>query len=143
MKVIGILLSSLVLFGACATKQKPIDVLDAPLDTPSAAMSAMQEGNRLFRAHQYGDAQAQYEAALAVQPTLAEAHYNLARALEQQGNGPSARQHYLEAANLAPGHKIIWDSPPLRRHGEVIEKLPPDPSTSPTMSPLGGFGGGY
>ncbi len=30
-----------------------------------------------------------------------------------------ASQHYLEAANLAPGHKVIWNSPPLRRYGNV------------------------
>ena len=34
----------------------------------------------------------------------------------------STRQHYIEAANLAPGHKVIWDSPPLRRHGIVESK---------------------
>ena len=30
-----------------------------------------------------------------------------------------AKPHFIEAANLAPGHKVIWNSPPLRRYGNV------------------------
>jgi tetratricopeptide (TPR) repeat protein len=79
----------------------------------------VEEGNRLFAARQWDQAKAQYELAIKAQPSLAEAHYNLALALEMLGDEPSATKHYKEAANLAPGHKVIWNSPPLRRHGEV------------------------
>jgi len=47
---------------------------------------------------------------------LAEAHYNLALALEKLGEKAEARKHYVAAANLAPGNKVIWDAPPLRKY---------------------------
>ena len=48
---------------------------------------------------------------------MAEAHYNLALTLVSQGSREEAEHHFIEAANLAPGHKVIWDSPPLRPYG--------------------------
>src|SRR5207249_9219715 len=69
-----------------------------------------------------------------VQPTLAEAHYNLALVIEILGDGATARRHYIEAANLAPGHKVIWDSPPLRRHGLVDSTPKSDTLTTPSQS---------
>ncbi|MEE8612808.1 MAG: tetratricopeptide repeat protein, partial [Nitrospirales bacterium] len=79
----------------------------------------MEQGTQLFAAHHLEAAKKEYEAAIKIQPSLAEAHYNLALTLEQLGNPKEARHHYLEAANLAPGHKVIWNSPPLRRYGNV------------------------
>ena len=81
-----------------------------------------------------------YEQAIEEQPDLAEAHYNLGLVYERLGNREQARHYYIEAANLAPGHKTIWDSPPLKRHGNVEikeEAVPP-----PKMPPLSGIGGG-
>ena len=104
----------------CATMVEPFQTtLDAPPGTAPAAVAAMKEGNRLFEARQWEPAKAQYEAAIKAQPSLAEAHYNLAMVIESLGDEATARKHYIEAANLAPGHKIIWDSPPLRMHGFV------------------------
>ncbi|MGH7165659.1 MAG: tetratricopeptide repeat protein [Nitrospiraceae bacterium] len=85
-------------------------------------MTLIEEGNHLFAAGQWEPSKQRYEAAIKAQPTLAEAHYNLALALERLGNRAEAKKHYLEAANLAPGHKVIWNSPPLRKHGEVETK---------------------
>jgi Flp pilus assembly protein TadD len=85
----------------------------------------MEEGNRLFAEGQWERSKQRYEAAITAQPTLAEAHYNLALTLERLGNRAEARRHYLEAANLAPGHKVIWNSPPLRRYGEA-DPVPKD-----------------
>ena len=51
---------------------------------------------------------------IAAEPTLAEAHYNLAATLHRAGNIAEAKKHYMEAASLAPGNKVIWDAPPLR-----------------------------
>ncbi len=82
----------------------------------------MEEGNRLFAAHQWEAAKKEYEGAIEIQPSLAEAHYNLGLALMRLGDPNEARHHFLEAANLAPGNKVIWNSPPLRRHGNVQTK---------------------
>ena len=101
----------------CAGHSHQDQVLRPPASAESAVVGAMEEGNRLFAAHQWQAAKAQYEAAIRVQPSLAEAHYNLALALGQLGSPKEARHHFLEAANLAPGHKVIWDSPPLRPYG--------------------------
>ena len=101
----------------CAGHSHQDQVLPPPASAESAVVGAMEEGNRLFAAHQWQAAKAQYEAAIRVQPSLAEAHYNLALALGQLGSPKEARHHFLEAANLAPGHKVIWDSPPLRPYG--------------------------
>jgi len=104
----------------CATMMEPYQTtLDAPPGTAPAAVTAMEEGNKLFAARKWDAAKAQYEAAIKAQPSLAEAHYNLAMVIENLGDEATARRHYVEAANLAPGHKIIWDSPPFRVHGFV------------------------
>jgi Flp pilus assembly protein TadD len=79
----------------------------------------MGEGNKLFAARKWEAAKEQYEAAIKAQPSLAEAHYNLAMVIEVLGDEATARKHYVEAANLAPGHKVIWDAPPFRVHGLV------------------------
>lgn len=105
--------------GGCAGPMKEERTLRPPAGTVITAATAVEEGNRLFASRQWASAKAQYEAAIKAQPTLAEAHYNLALALEMLGEDGAARRHYIEAANLAPGHKVIWDSPPLRRHGLV------------------------
>lgn len=51
-------------------------------------------------------------------PKCAEAHYNLGLALTYLGEKEEARKHFIEAANLAPGNQVIWDSPALRPYGE-------------------------
>jgi len=121
-----------LLVSGCATATVPERTLRAPSGTIPAAASAMEEGNRLFAARQWEQAKAQYEAAIKAQPSLAEAHYNLAMVIEILGDDATARRHYVEAANLAPGHKIIWDSPPFRRHGIVEPTRKSDDLTTPS-----------
>jgi Tfp pilus assembly protein PilF len=117
--VLMVSLMLLMLQSGCAATAKEERTLRPPGGTAASAASAVEEGNRLFASQQWAPAKAQYETAIKVQPTLAEAHYNLALALEMLGENTAARRHYIEAANLAPGHKVIWDSPPLRQHGFV------------------------
>jgi len=107
-----------LLVSGCATAQEE-RTLRAPNGTQPAAAAAMDQGNKLFAARQWEAARVQYEAAIKAQPSLAEAHYNLALALEYLGDEKAARPHYMEAATLAPGNKVIWNSPPLRMHGMV------------------------
>jgi tetratricopeptide (TPR) repeat protein len=64
------------------------------------------------------------------------AHYNLAVCLDRLGEKAEAKKHYVTAANLAPGNKVIWDSPPLREIGlnyNIRQKSYLDPN------PRGGF----
>ena len=123
-----------VLVSECAGSAASEWTLRAPAGTVPAAASAMEEGNRLFAARQWEQAKAQYEAAIKAQPSLAEAHYNLAMVIEILGDDATARRHYVEAANLAPGHKIIWDSPPFRRHGLVEPTRKSDDLITPSQS---------
>ncbi len=126
--------------GGCAAGPEPERVLPAPAGTRPAALKAISEGNDLFEQDQWAAAKARYEAAIAADPTVAEAHYNLALALDRLGKQKLARKHYLEAANYAPGHKKIWNSRPLRRHGNVVPKS--EDYSAPTAGPPGGLGGG-
>jgi Flp pilus assembly protein TadD len=113
---------TLVLFcglvGGCASPAKvPTSILVTPADTSVKAAAAMMEGERLFRTKDWAGAAQAYQAAATQQPSLAEAHYNWAVSLDRMGKKAEAKKHYLEAANLAPGNKVIWDSPPLRETG--------------------------
>lgn len=55
-----------------------------------------------------------FEAAIKVAADLAEAHYNLGMTLYRLGRIGDGDHHFIQAANLAPGNKTIWDAPPLR-----------------------------
>ena len=106
------------LAGGCASPAKvQPTILVSPADTSAKAATAMAEGDRLFRSSDWAGAAQAYHTAVTLQPTLAEAHYNWAVSLDRMGNKAEAKTHYLEAANLAPGNKVIWDSPPLRETG--------------------------
>ena len=111
---------ALVLFGCAASKPMAAErTLKAPAYAIPEAAAAMEEGNRLFSGRQLESAKLKYQEAIKAQPTLAEAHYNLALVYDFLRDDATAKHHYIEAANLAPGHKVIWDAPPLRRHGDV------------------------
>ena len=98
--------------------------LTAPAETPTAAVMAVDRGNQLFAQGQWALALAQYTAAITAYPMLAEAHYNFALTLDRLGRQTEATAHYKEAAHLAPGNKVIWNSPPFWQHGvEVRESL--------------------
>ena len=79
-------------------------------------------------------------------PKCAEAHYNLGLTLTYLGEKDEARKHFIEAADLAPGNQVIWDSPALRPYGEP-QKEKKKKETAVEKAP-GGFGnrgglGGY
>lgn len=106
-----------MLSGCAGPKAAPTVILAAPAGTSAKASPFMEEGDRLFRTQDWAGASRAYEAAVTQQPDLAEAHYNLAVTLDRMGNKAAAKKHYVTAANLAPGNKVIWDSPPLRDSG--------------------------
>lgn len=100
---------------ACTSPMsKPMTVLQAPAGVSPAVAAQLDRGNALFAAQKWGEAEQVYRQTIAAEPTLAEAHYNLATTLYRVGNKVEAKKHYMEAANLAPGNKVIWDAPPFR-----------------------------
>ena len=101
---------------ACKSTPDPTPLPALPEALPAAA-SHNKDGLKLFSEGKIDLAGNAFQAALAEDPNMAEAHYNLAITLSSKGSRDEAEQHFLEAANLAPGHKIIWDSPPLRPYG--------------------------
>lgn len=112
--VLAILL--LVFASGCSSSAKvPLNPLHAPGGTAAAAAQQIEQGNRAFAAQNWTEAKSSYIAAIESAPALAEAHYNLALTLERLGDKAEARKHYVRAANLAPGNKVIWNAPPLRK----------------------------
>lgn len=80
-------------------------------------------------------------------PKCAEAHYNLGLTLTYLGEKEEAHKHFLEAADLAPGNQVIWDSPALRPYGDPQKEPKKKKDTAAEKAP-GGFGnrgqlGGY
>jgi len=145
--ILGCVLIGMLLLGACTSTPKTATqpTLNAPLNADPRAISAVNEGNQLFASGRWQPAKAQYEKALRAQDTVAEAHYNLALTLDRMGKREEARAHYMEAANLAPGHQVIWNSPVLRRYGDVsVEKSHAAAPVLPSLggSGIGGLGGG-
>ena len=135
------LVSLFISVGCSSTPEAQLRTpLSAPSGTAPAVSRFLSAGSERFAEGRWGAAKVQFEQALKAQPDLAEAHYNLALALERLGDAEQARHHYIEAANLAPGHKIIWDSPPLRRYGNVPDK-PVSNTSAPVLPSLGGGGG--
>ncbi len=132
----GMLMLVGMLSGCASPKAPPVTILPAPPGISIKAAPYMKEGDRLFQAGDWAGARQAYEQAAGQQPDLAEAHYNWAVTLDRQGNKAEARKHYVTAANLAPGNKLIWDSPPLRETGRdynLRQKSFLDPN------PRGGF----
>jgi Tfp pilus assembly protein PilF len=125
--------------GCASDKPAPLMVLDPPPNTMTQVQIFLTEGNRLFREGRWEGARQQFQAAVQAQPDLAEAHYNLALAMDHMGDRAGAKPHFIKAANLAPGHKVIWNSPPLRRYGNVPDK-PVGATTTPVIPGMGGGG---
>lgn len=121
----------------CATPERaparmPLKLLPG---VSAEALEHTEQGKRAYVAKRFEDAKAQFELAVAAAPESAEAHYNLGLAFFSLSQGQEAREHFMQAANLAPGDKVIWDSPALRPYGApepniVTQKKDKDFSTS-------------
>ena len=105
----------------CATQHKAeVRTLHAAAGTSAVVSQQLEQGNQLFAQQDWAGAQQVYLATIQADQTLAEAHYNLALTLERLGEKAEARKHYVAAANLAPGNKVIWDAPPLRKYDREL-----------------------
>jgi Tfp pilus assembly protein PilF len=136
------LVVTLLLVGAVACSSKPKAKPLVPLalmdgGVKPQAITLTEQGTQAYQARQFDDAKKYFEQAVAVAPQSGQAHYNYALALNALGDAEAARQHFLEAANLAPGDKIIWDSPALSPYGNPAStktvKEHPYGTTRPTL----------
>jgi Flp pilus assembly protein TadD len=126
------MLAGIMLVGCASEQPAPIETLRAPAGTMPAVAERMDRGNERFAQQDWKGAKAAYTAILEMDPSSAEAHYNLGLTLDRLGDPAAARKHYVQAANLAPGNKVIWNAPPLRKfeRQEGLSKksfLDPDP----------------
>ncbi|MBA0915760.1 MAG: tetratricopeptide repeat protein [Nitrospira sp.] len=107
-------------------------ILPAPAGTNAAAARHHDEGTHAYQQSQWERAKQHFDAAIAVAPEFAEAHYNLGMTLYQLKAMQEGDAHFIKAANLAPGNKVIWDAPPLKGV-TVLEKEVPGMSSDGHM----------
>ena len=128
--IVGVILA--LLGTAACSKHKPLVPLDMiGADATPQVVTLTEQGTQAFNAKQFEAAKKFFEEAMSAAPQSGQAHYNYALALNALGKQDVARQHFLEAANLAPGDKVIWDSPALAPYGD------PDTRTRTKERPYG------
>ena len=121
MRRLGWMVMVMVAVIGCAGPRKvEVRPLHAPAGTIAAVSQQLEQGNQLLLKEDWAGAREAYLATIRSDQSLAEAHYNLALALERLGEKAEARKHYVAAANLAPGNKVIWDAPPLRKYDSEL-----------------------
>ena len=143
MKGLSLLGVILLLVGAVACSKfraKPLVPLALEPGVKAQAVTLTEQGTQAYQARQFDDAKNYFSQAVAAAPQSGPAHYNYALALNALGDTEHARPEFMEAANLAPGDQVIWDSPALRPFGDPQapkkQKLLPDGTRMP-----GGGGG--
>ncbi len=120
MKYLSLLVGVFLLFGTAAcskSKAKPLVPLALETGVKPQAVILTEQGTQAYQSRQFDDAKKFFSQAMDLAPQSGPAHYNYALALNALGDTEQARQQFLEAANLAPGDKVIWDSPALRPFG--------------------------
>ena len=139
MKYLSILGAVLMLVGFVAcfkTKEKPYVPLAVEPGVKPQVVTLTEQGTQAYQAKQFDDAKNYFLQAVAAAPESGPAHYNYALALNALGDSEQARHQFMEAANLAPGDKVIWDSPALRPYGNVES-----PKKNKLMPPMPGRSG--
>lgn len=106
-------LAGVVMLNGCQSISKRM-VLPAPPGTNAAASRHNDEGIEAYQQQQWEVAKQHFGAAIEVSPEFAEAHYNIGETLYRLKAIPEGDAHFIQAANLAPGNKVIWNAPPLR-----------------------------
>lgn len=129
-------------FPACThSKPKPLVPLELAYGANAQAVTLNSQGTQAFQAGQMAEAKDYFGQAIKAAPDSGQAHYNYALALNALGETETARQQFIEAANLAPGDKVIWDSPALRPFGSPqAQKGPPREHPYGTQRPMIGSG---
>ncbi len=118
LSLLGVILL-LVGSGACSKiRAKPLVPLALESGVQPQAKTLTEQGTQAYQAKQFDEAKKYFSQAVAAAPQSGPAHYNHALALHAMGDAEHARQEFMEAANLAPGDKVIWDSPALSPYGD-------------------------
>jgi Tfp pilus assembly protein PilF len=142
MKAWSLVVALLVVVAAagCAKKAKPLVPLALDRASTPQAVTLNEQGTQAYQARQFEAAKQYFSQAVTADPQSGQAHYNYALALNALGDVDDARQHFIQAANLAPGDKTIWDSPALHQYGnpESQKKNKEHPTTNSRPT----FGGG-
>ncbi len=136
-------LSVLALVGvvACSkSKGKPLVPLALETGAAPQAVTLTEQGAQAYQGRQFEEAKGYFSQAVAAAPQSGPAHYNYALALYALGDSEQARRHFMEAANLAPGDKVIWDSPALHQFGNPESPKAMKEHQNTTSRPT--FGGG-
>jgi len=118
-------------------REKPFVPLALESGVKPQVVTLNEQGTQAYQAKQFDDAKNYFSQAVAAAPQSGPAHYNYALALYALGDQEQARQQFMEAANLAPGDKVIWDSPALRPFGN-----PESPNKKKLYRPTPGMGSG-
>lgn len=142
MKYLSIVGAMLLVMGlvACAKpKAKPLVPLMLDSGNKPEAIALTEQGTQAYQARQFEEAKTYFSQAMTLAPESGQAHYNYALALNALGDRETARQQFMEAANLAPGDKTIWDSPALSPYGNPqgpkVQKERPYATSRPSMGP--------
>jgi Tfp pilus assembly protein PilF len=141
MKVWSLVLTLLMVVGvvACAKKARPLVPLALERGEASQAVTSTEQGTQAYQARQFEQAKQYFSQAVTAAPQSGQAHYNYALALNALGDVDEARQHFIDAANLAPGDKTIWDSPALHQYGNPqTEKVSKEHRTTTSRPTFGG-----
>ncbi|HZS12646.1 MAG TPA: tetratricopeptide repeat protein [Nitrospirales bacterium] len=137
---IGIAIVIVMMVGCASAPPPPRHrVLAPPASAKPEAAKLLVEGNRLYNTREWDAAREQYELAVKAQPDLPEAHYNLGMAYYVQRKDMSARKHFVEAANLAPGDKVIWDAPVFQSPSYEIGTSEKKDTGTKVMPAIGGM----
>lgn len=98
--------------------EAPTTGAETALLAPTAAQGREEndEGVSHYEQGHWDVAEQHFRKALEVDPSLAEAHFNLALALDKQGKHEEATSSFKKAAELAPNNTNITASPILRKH---------------------------
>jgi Tfp pilus assembly protein PilF len=141
MKTWSVIVALVLVVGlvGCAKKARPLVPLALDRGTTPQALTLTEQGTQAYQARQFEQAKQYFSQAVTSAPQSGQAHYNYALALNALGDVDEARQHFIEAANLAPGDKTIWDSPALHQYGNPqTEKVTKEHRTTTSRPTFGG-----
>ena len=142
--VMMLALLSVVSVSACASEQniKVREPLTLSPSVPPTAQQYTSQGSSAYQTGQYDQAKSLFAQAVSAAPNSGEARYNLGLALFKLGDTEAAREQFIQAANLSPGNKVIWDSPALSPYSSPDANLPKKTKEHPYANSKPTFGGG-